>query len=363
MEDPAFCPPHGGQLRQIAERFGIRQRDLLDFSANINPAGPPDAVCQTLRASLDNLSCLTEYPDLEQLDLKRSIAAYSGAAVENLSVANGFVPLLEAALRATRTRRCLLPVPGFTEYRKTLTRAGVQISLHALDAESNFRYEVAALAEGGHDAILLANPQNPSGVCHEPGVMAHLIAACAKKNMHVFLDEAFIDYVPERSMAQAVDAYRHLIVFRSVTKFHGVPGLRVAYALSNAGIARALTENLSPWPISTLASAAVAAGLRDTAYAAGSIEDNRLGRALLQRDLESLGLRVYPSDANFLLFRVPAGIEPNAFWRRLILEHHIVLRDCGNYEGLGVGHFRAAVRTMDENRTLVRGVAEVMARC
>src|SRR5271163_166219 len=118
-------PIHGGQLQTLAEPFNIPVSQFVDFSANINPDGPPPTVLSTLRASLDDLSVLTSYPDLRENDLTQSIARYAGVSSERVVVANGFVPLLEAILRILPIRSCLLPVPAFVEYRKTLARAQV----------------------------------------------------------------------------------------------------------------------------------------------------------------------------------------------------------------------------------------------
>jgi threonine-phosphate decarboxylase len=354
-------PLHGGQLRQIAERFGIVPSQLLDFSANINPSGPPPGVLSTLRTSLDDLSTLMDYPDLQEFELKQSISRYAGVAPENIVVANGFVPLLEAALRTLKIRRCLLPVPGFVEYRRTLERAGVEIYLHELNTELNFRYDPAALTTGQHDAILLANPQNPSGVCHSSETLHDLVTRAAETNTYVFLDEAFIDYVPEHSLTTAVDRFPNLIVFRSVTKFHGIPGLRVAYAVSNHELASSLSESLPPWPITTLASRAVSAALDDQPYAVRSRAENTERRTTLQNDLEQLGLLVYPSAANFLLFRLPTTIDPDHFWQHMIVAHQIVLRACANYEALPAGHFRVGVRTQEENVRLSTAISKSLS--
>ncbi len=362
MIDPETYPLHGGQLREIAERFGIFASELLDFSANINPSGPPPAVLASLRASLDDLSTLTEYPDLRQTELKSSIASYAGTRQEHVVVANGFVPLLEAALRTLDIRSCLLPVPCFVEYRRTLRRAGIEVVPHALSAESCFRYDPAALLGGRPDAILLANPQNPSGVCHDAALMQDLVEKASATNTYVLLDEAFIDYVPEQSLTALTEEYRNLIVFRSVTKFHGIPGLRAAYAVANRALAKSIDGNLPPWPITTLASRAVAAALAERAYAERARVENGERRAELQSDLESMGLHVYSSAANFLLFRLAEGIDPAALWRRMLLEHRIVLRFCGNYEGLPAGHFRAAVRTAPDHDRLVSALKACIGR-
>jgi threonine-phosphate decarboxylase len=349
-------PDHGGQLHSLAARFGIPEAELLDFSANINPEGPPAAVISALRAGIEDLSTLTRYPDLEQAKLKRSIARYAGVSYQNIAVANGFVPLLEAALQALPIRRCLLPVPAFVEYQKTLSRAQVDVVPHILSTDRCFNYDPDAMIEGNEDAVLLANPQNPSGVAHSCDAIVRIITKAAERSVFVLLDEAFIDYIPKYSVTQLSNRFPNLIVFRSVTKFHGIPGLRVAYAVAHEQTARLLNEHLPPWPITTLASDAVSAALEDDAYAHRARSLNEHRRTLLLSAIEALGLHAYPPAANFLLFRLPASVDPVVFWRQMLCEHRIVLRICSNYEGLCPGHMRVAIRREEENARLLQAM-------
>jgi threonine-phosphate decarboxylase len=353
-------PFHGGQLRTLAERYGIPASQLLDFSANINPDGPPAGVLATLRASLDDPSILTSYPDIEQTELRQAAAQYAGVSAHNIVAANGFVPLLEAVLRVLPIQSCLLPVPAFLEYRKALSHARIEITPYLLTPESNFSYDIEAMVSGRHDAILLANPQNPSGVICNGEVMLSLIERAAEKNIYILLDEAFIDYLPEHSGVVYVGRFPNLIVFRSVTKFHGVPGLRVAYAVANREVTQSIDENLPPWPITTLASYAICAALKDEPYAKRTRVLNDRRKSQLQHGIEALGIPCYPSAANFLLLRLPADIDGIAFWQRMILDHHVVLRACANYEGFPAGHLRTAVRTESENARLVEALTQTL---
>jgi threonine-phosphate decarboxylase len=360
MAQPESYPLHGGQLRQIAERFSVEASQLLDFSANINPEGPPSTVIPALHTSLSDLRNLTDYPDLQQPVLKRAIAVYAGVTPQNIIIANGFVPLLEATLKTLSIRSCRLPVPAFIEYRKTLERANVTVVLHPLHAEDRFHYDAASLTSPQCDALLLANPQNPSGVGHDSTRMRQIVTEAARHNTFVLLDEAFIDYVPHHSLTRATEEHPNLIVFRSVTKFHAIPGLRVAYAIANPTLASSISENLPPWPVTTLASQAAIAALSDQPYIERSIRENDDRRAALQHSLQSLGLTVYPSAANFLLFALPVGIDPDTFWEEMIVDHNIVLRNCANYEGLPPGHFRVAVKTPEENTKLEQALRNVL---
>ena len=179
--------------------------------------------------------------------------------------------------------------------------------------------------------------------------------------MYILLDEAFIDYVPEHSLTTAASEFANLIVFRSVTKFHGMPGLRVAYAVGNPALSASVSANLSPWPITTLASRAVSAALNDRSHAVRARTENLTRRIALHRDLNLLELPSCPSAANFVLFRLPSRADPDAFWRSMIVEHHMVLRACANFEALPQGHFRAAVRTQQENGQLAAAIAKSLS--
>lgn len=353
-------PAHGGQLRQIADRFGVSASELLDFSANINPEGPPASVIQAMNRALDDPTILSQYPDLDEPELRLSIARYAGVAPESVAVGNGFVPLLDAVLAALRIRRCLLPVPSFGEYRDALLRADVAVTPYVLDQESEFRYQpdhlLEVLATDDHDSILLANPQNPTGVLSNRAEILNFIERAAKLNIWVLVDEAFIDYAPNDSVGSEVESFRNLIVFRSVTKFHGIPGLRVAYSVANNEMNGFIRRHLPPWSITTLAAIGVQVALVDTAYSQRTLRLNHERRIKLVADLKALGLQSYRAAANFVLVRFRAPEEARGCWENLVREHRILLRNCANFEGITCDHLRCAVRDEDQNARLVEAL-------
>jgi threonine-phosphate decarboxylase len=349
-------PLHGGQLRKVVDYFGIHDAEMLDFSANINPEGPPAAVATCLRVSLDNPSTLMNYPDLDETTLRQSLAQYAGVRSDNVSVTNGFVPLLDTVLRTLAVRKCLVPVPAFVEYRKTLERSQIEMLPHSVMSNSDFRYDVDDLLTRSHDTVLLANPQNPSGVLSSRSMLLKLAEEALSRDLYILLDEAFIDYCPEASLAREIDRFPNLIVFRSVTKFFGMAGLRVAYAIASTELSRRFQEAIAPWSVTTLASIAARVAVRDEAYVTRTLSLNNERRNQLRRDIEKLSIYIYPSAANFLLLRLPGSIDCQELWERLVREHHIVLRNCANYEALPDGHLRVTVRTNAENERLIQAL-------
>jgi len=313
---PGILPPvHGGQLRHIAARYGIPAERFLDFSANINPAGPPSSVLTAIRRALGEPSTLAMYPDVELVELKQAIAEYTRLQPTNIAVANGFIPLLEAALRSLNIKRCLLPVPSFSEYRNALENADVSVTPYHLSDKEGFRYVPDAILESirkhSCDAILLANPQNPSGAICNRDDMQQLIEMTAQDSITVLLDEAFIDYSPARSLTQRSIEEGNVIVFRSVTKFFAIPGLRVAYAVSKLPTIHAMNRFIAQWPITSFSSDAVSAALRDKDYAEESRQSNDRRRLWLEQEFARLKIAAYPSGANFLLLRFSAELDVN----------------------------------------------------
>jgi threonine-phosphate decarboxylase len=356
---------HGGQLRQIAAYFGIQEERLTDFSANINPIGPPSSVLTAIRRALEHPATLSTYPDLELIELKRTIADYAGVQVENVAVANGFAPLLESVLRSRKIERCLLPVPSFNEYRRVLENANIVVDSYRLSPRQGFAYDadmiVKTLLDRSCDAILLANPQNPSGALCSAPRMERLIKMAARHNVTVLLDEAFIDYCPSESLTRQAGELANLIVFRSVTKFFAIAGLRVAYAVGTSNHIAAMNRSIAPWPITSIASDAVCAAINDQAYADESRLANGRRRLWLERELTRLTIAVFSSNTNFLLLRPPAELDVKLLWERMIVEEQIVLRSCANFEELAAGYLRIAVLSEPDNERLIRGLKRVIS--
>ena len=350
-------PIHGGQAGSLAEHYKVDHATLLDFSANINPEGPPASVLKALQANLRDATSLIHYPDLQHVSLRRAIAASVSVDPSSISIANGFVPLLEAALRALPIRSCLLPMPAFNEYQPALQRARIHFSPYCLRAQSGFQYDIGEMMSMPHQAVLFANPQNPSGALTRVEQMIELLEAATNKGMYILLDEAFIDYAPEHSMVPMLERFPRMILFRSVTKFYAIPGMRIAYCVAHADVIKMLNENLPPWPVDNLASIAVQAAVQDEEYADRTRRLNHDRRRRLLQGLETLELQPYPGAANFLLFRLPKHIKPAAFWESMIVDHKIVLRSCENYSHMPTGHLRAAVRDDGDNDRLLQALS------
>jgi len=360
----ASLPTHGGQLHAIAAQFYVHATKLLDFSASIVPGGPSPRVTQAIANALGNPEELRAYPDLDSQALRRALASYTNVPTSNVVVGNGMVPLLSATLRAMGAQRCLVPIPAFEEYRRTLQHEGVAVELWPLSEAAGFQLDlehlIACCKECECDALLLTNPHNPTGAVLQATELSAAVQRAQRHGIRILLDEAFIDFLPQESISAHVPEMSHLVVFRSVTKFFAIAGLRIAYMIAPKQLASGAKELLAPWPISTLAAVGAIAALEDKAWIAETLARNRQERERLAVQLAALGLTVYPAGANFLLFRLGDGYRNHNVWERLILEHGIVVRNCATFETLDDTYFRAAVLGSNDNQRLIRALDAVL---
>jgi threonine-phosphate decarboxylase len=359
-----ILPAHGGQLRELAAEFNVPEDSLLDFSASIHPHPPSDivvaALCNALRAG----KILTTYPDMHYAALKEEIAEYANVSVSAISIGSGVMPLLGATVSALRLRRCLVPVPSFAEYRLVLSACGAECRTLTVTPNAEFFLDsaqvIAELKTLGTQAILLANPQSPSGRLMPAKELLQLHDAVSKLGITMIVDEAFIDYAPEESLSQWAAKLSGLIVLRSLTKFFAMPGLRVAYAIACPEMRVSMESCVPAWPVGSIAAEAACMVLRDHASITATREMNARERGWLREQLQSLRLRVFPGAANYLLVKIDENISGPELWRRLILEHRVVIRSCANFEGLDEHYFRVAVRTRVDNQRLLDAFAAVL---
>jgi threonine-phosphate decarboxylase len=359
-----FLPAHGGQLHELASEFDIPESSLVDFSASIHPLPPSDALVATLCDAIKARRILTTYPDMHYSTLKQAIAGYVCVDVPAVTIGNGVMPLLDAAVRALGLRKCLVPVPAFTEYRSILGACGTEFCALMGAPGEGFSIDVgrvlAELKATGAQAVLLANPQSPSARLMHAEKLGRLHEVAFALGVTTIVDEAFIDYVPGQSLSKTAAESPGLVVLRSLTKFFAMPGLRVAYAVAHPETRVAIEAFVPAWPVDSIAAEAARLALQDQDSIAATRKINARERGWLADRLESLGLRVFPSAANYLLVKTDEERNGLDLWRRLVVEHRIVIRSCANFEGLDEHYFRIGVRARFENQLLVDAMTQAL---
>ena len=332
---------------------------MLDFSANINPLGPSEAVLEAAKRGVERCAA---YPDPRCRALRAALSEKLGVPAGNLMAGNGAAELFFTLTAAEKPKRALIPVPAFSEYEQALSAAGSRIRCYPLEAEEAFRLPdrfCEALTED-LDMVFLCSPSNPAGQTIPEGLLRKIIRRCGERRIRLVLDESFIGFADPGSTFSGVGETGRapwLFVVGSFTKLYALPGLRLGYGVTSD---RDLLERMSrvrqPWSVSGPAQEAGIAALSE-AEETRAEETRRLiaaERGRMEEELRELGIRVIPSEANFLLLYAECDLAG------LLRERKILIRDCGNYRGLGKGWYRTAVRLPEENRRLLDAVRAVL---
>jgi threonine-phosphate decarboxylase len=355
-------PRHGGQLHALAREFGFEPSSLIDFSASISPYPLPLHVLEHMARAAADPNILRLYPDSESVELRSAVAAYLSVESESIVVANGVMPLVTATLQALRVRRCMVVTPSFGGYDDALRIGGVERANFGLSYEQEFTLHPPALIESAIaqqcDAILVANPHSPSGQTASRGTMQELCRQASESGIAMLVDEAFIDFAPQDSVADLAMSWRNCVVFRSPTKFLSIPALRVAYAVAGPELALHIKRFVHEWPVSTLAALACTELLNCHEHHAMVRERTVEERLFVSEQLREAGIRVFPSQANFLLIQADTAEQGSNLWHSLIVNHGIVLRSCANFAGLDASYLRFGLRLREENRKLTEALVE-----
>jgi len=355
---------HGGDVETAASRFGGRAADFLDFSANINPLGPPKEVLEALQQGLHSV---LRYPDPGHRGFKALLSERLGVKQEQISVGNGAAESMALILLALAPRKVGTVEPGFSEYRALARQFGAEV-LHTEGLEElNWQAapeRIEQLMEKV-DLLFLGQPNNPNGVQYPVEVLHRLARKAEETDTVLVIDEAFIDFISpslRQTLAPDLNKYSHVIIIRSMTKFYAIPGLRLGYAIGSARYIQAMTEKQVTWSVNGLALIAGEACLRSREhFEQDTISQITHERTRLIQALESCGCSVTPGEANFILARVPepwtAASVQEALGRRGIL-----IRSCAMYPGLEAGHVRFAVKGAEANDRLLDGLRSVLER-
>jgi threonine-phosphate decarboxylase len=343
---------HGGRVFEAAWRWGIAPEEVNDFSANINPLGPPPGALAAIQRSLAPVNLRT-YPDSRAFI--SAAAEKHGVAPDEIVVGAGSAALIFAVLRALPPATALVMEPGFDEYFRACAAVGAGVLRLRLAEKNGFKPDFAALKHiieaRQCDLLILNSPHNPTGRLYAREDLLALLEAAEANDVTVLMDEAFIDYAPQASLLHMAASKSRFIVLRSLTKFYAMPGLRVGYAVCAAGMAAAIRDQLDAWPVSTIALDAGQAALGEEVYARETRRINAEAREEFAAALREIGLAVFSSEANFLLGRLPRGSGSEL--ARSLESSRILIRRCDSFGGLGDAYIRLAVRMSEDNLRLV----------
>lgn len=338
--------PHGGDIYAY-------DRDLLDFSVNLNPLGMPDRV---LRAVREHAEEYDRYPDPHCRALRRALSVRESVPEKWLVFGNGAADLIVRLCMVLKPKRALLPAPTFSEYEKAVRLAGGEVRRFFLRQEADYQVtaDYADAVQLGDSVVFLCNPNNPTGALAEPGTVEALLSACGQVGAVLVVDECFLPFTDGRSCQSWLRAYPNLMVLRAFTKLYAMAGLRLGYLMcADEDLAGRIGAWGQSWSVSAPAQVAGLAAVSEEGWPERTRRFLRMERPWMTDALGALGFFVYPSHSNFLLFQARPDLWDRAMARG------VMLRPCSNFPGLDGSYFRIGLKKRVQNEMLLQVLKEI----
>ncbi len=341
---------HGGDI--------YTNKGITDYSSNVNFRGIPDSV---VKAAKDAVDLCTNYPDVESRELRSAIAGKDGIREDMVFCGNGAADVIFTLSAALRPKKALVPAPTFYEYEGALRAVGCEIEYFHLKEEDGFALgdDFASALRPDIDIAFICNPNNPTGCVTPKERILKILEKCEETGTVLAIDECFNEFLEDPAEFSVLDSaadHKNLFIFKAFTKMFAMPGLRLGYGVSSNGeLLRKMTEVSQPWRVSIPAQAAGLAACNEKKF----VEDSRTAileeKEKLRGALEKRGFKIYGSKGNYLFF----DQQPD-FGEKMLAKGYL-LRDCSNYEGLGEGKFRIAIRSGEDNAGFIDAVDAVIA--
>lgn len=353
---------HGGNREKIAKDLGKDESELIDFSANINPLGISDVVLQAIK---DATSKIVDYPNPNYPNLKQAIAKQFNVRMDDVFVGNGAVQLIFDVTSSLNLQNALVLSPTFGEYERAFNRLNMKVDHFVLSQDDDFKVDVDRLIlklkeNSAIDLVCICNPNNPTGQVVPNNQMVKLANFCSKHNIWLVIDEAFMDLTTEsdESFLRSLTEPLPVIVLRSATKFFAIPGLRLGFAITkNAEMKARMIEQQEPWSVNTFADAVGTVMYTDKDYINKTQKWFRKENDYLGAELRKIPqIHVFPSSTNYFLIKANSNQLREKLWGE-----NIMIRSCKDYLGLDDSYFRIAVKSHQNNVSLIEKLKKVIA--
>jgi threonine-phosphate decarboxylase len=333
---------------------------IIDFSASINPLGPPQAALDEYHAAA---TAISSYPPAYSERLTARIAEWLGIASEEVIVGNGSTQLIHLFARVYQLTFPYVAIPTFSEFANAI--ALNHCIPYALELSRRHSYTIRP-ADVEHamrhraQAVFIGRPNSPTGSMVPLDIAEEIARECERYHAFCVFDEAFIDFAGREESAitlmRTIPAGRRkrLVVIGSLTKIFAIPGLRVGFLVGSSGVIQELRNNLEPWSLNIVAERVALACLEHAdEFTRRTREWLSLERRYLADQLSQMnGIQVFPSAANFLMLEVDERPRPTTFGE-FMLTQGIAVRDLRAMSGCAAGFYRLAVLQREDNLRLI----------
>lgn len=349
---------HGANVVQISSQYNINPDDILDFSSNINPK----IINGLEKYILEGLKECRSYPDINYTDLRNNISKYIKVNPDFIIPGNGATEIIYLLMKCINKRLAIFN-PTFSEYKRGASLNDLEIVNLNLDKENQFSIDIEDVKNHleKFDSLFICNPNNPNGKVQD---LTELLKLMEEHNKLLIVDETFIEFVEDEekySLAKYIESNNNLFILKAVTKFFGMPGLRLGYGLtSNKQIIEKIYNHKEPWTINSFANNLSKYIFEDKDYIKDSKEYYIQERKYMLQELRNIkNIEVHDTDTNFILIKLK-NKRSDEIKVELLRKGNILVRDASNFIGLDDSYIRVAIKSHKENELLIKHMKNIL---
>ena len=349
---------HGANVDNMAKQFGKNENDIIDFSSNVNP----HIISDLGKYVLEGLEKSRSYPDINYTNLRNNISDYIKVDSELIIPGNGATEIIYLLMKSIKKRLAILN-PTFSEYGRGAKLNNLEVLDFHLKEENNFSIDLDEIQKNmdKFDSLFVCNPNNPNGKVKD---LNELLDLMVENDKLLIIDETFMEFVGEEekySLINRIEQTPNLFILKAVTKFFGMPGLRLGYGVtSNKQIINNIYEYKEPWTINSFAENLSNYLFKDKEYINGSKDYYINERKFMLEELRKISrLKVYDTDTNFVLIKLKDG-EANSLKLELFEKYNILIRDASNFIGLDKSYIRVAIKSHNDNKVLIESLRKTL---
>jgi histidinol-phosphate aminotransferase len=350
--------PSRPELDDLTPYDAMEPHAAINLSSNENAQNLPTELLERLAENMGEFP-FNRYPDPMGDKLRTLIAEANGLEPDNVLIGNGGDELIFNLLLAWGGpgRKLLNMPPTFAMYAIDAQMTGTEIV--AVPRLADFSVDAEAvlsrLADGGIDLVYIAHPNNPTGNLQPETFLIDVLNAT---DAIVLVDEAYFEF-SRHTMRPHMERHPNLVILRTFSKAFSLAAMRVGYLLAHPDVISELTKVRQPYSVNRFSQWVAAIVFRDRVLFEGEIREIVRRRDVLMHGLSSLeGIEVFPSEANFVLFRVEHAA---AVWRDLLRNRDILVRDFSSTPQLE-DCLRVSVGSAAENAAFLEAMGEIVAQ-
>jgi len=352
-----MMPIHGASIQATYQAYDVAmpKGKIIDFSTNTNSLTLPELIHKEWQTMTKDIQCISQYPASEYEDLLNALANNHDMNQDQFMITNGTNEAIYLLASYFAGARVGIVEPTYPEYLRAMSAYDAKC-VH-IDWE-DLAQDLVNFSD--LDALILCNPNNPTGQYMDQDQLGYLIKKTKKNHVQIILDQAYVDFLAMRTRdindlaKEWIENYPHLIILRSLTKIFKIPGIRLGYVMGHPQVIQRLEKRQPSWSVNRLALSIGIKLIGEKDYIQKTKVYYRQERERITKILSSQGWEVIPSQVNFFMIKTEEA-DQLISW---CLKRGLVLRHTKNHQGLNGHYVRIGLQGPEENTILTHVFSE-----